>query len=140
MVLYYFGPAGSRGNNLSTTKQLNIFSLFFNSKRGRNLSAPTSVLKINYLWQLKCECDPRPILPRLCLRLKILQKILLCLNCRHKKLNFHSYLTIMNNACFTCDSFQDIAHSSTLENRELERLKFPPHFVIKNAIQEVIAS
>ena len=32
----------------------------FNSKQDQNLSAPTSVLKINYLWQLKCECDPRP--------------------------------------------------------------------------------
>ena len=38
------------------------FAVFSNSKRGQNLSAPTSVLKINYLWQLKCECDRRPIL------------------------------------------------------------------------------
>ena len=38
-------------------RQNRDFIVFFNSKRGRNLSAPTSVLKINYLWQLKCECD-----------------------------------------------------------------------------------
>ena len=37
------------------------FVVFSNSKRGQNVTAPTSVLKINYLWQLKCEYDPRLI-------------------------------------------------------------------------------
>ena len=30
----------------------------FNSKRGQSLSAPTSVLKMNYLWQLKYNVTP----------------------------------------------------------------------------------